>query len=325
MPKTIRNIFDKKLDFINLIDAHYRAKIGKVNKKEIMVFEQDLETNISNILYQLKNNIYTLGKYRSFTIYEPKERLIKSLPYKDRIVHQWYIHEFIKPYILPRLINDTYACIDGRGTHLCVNKTQKYMKKMKKKYDNYYVLKCDVKKYFYNIDKSILFKIMKKYISDKKILNLTKILIYDNEEKKGIPIGNYTSQYYANIYLNELDHYIKDNLKIKYYLRYMDDFVILLPTKDKCRVILDKIESYLYNNLKLELNHKSRYYPNKFGINFCGYIIHEDFILLRDRSKRKIKKEIKNNTFIYKHYYGHLKHANCYNFLIKIYNDYIKS
>lgn len=318
MPKTIKKTFNKKLTFIKLIDAHNRAKIGKVNKKEIMLFEQDLETNIINILFELKSNTYKLGKYRSFIIYEPKERLIKSLPYKDRIVHQWYVYEFIKPYILPRLITDTFACIDKRGTHLCVKKTQEYMKKMSIKYNKYYILKCDVKKYFYNINKDILFNIMKKYIRDKKLLNLTKILIYDSEDPKGIPIGNYTSQYYANIYLNELDHYVKEELKIKYYLRYMDDFVIMLPTKEECKNILRNIKIFLLNTLKLELNNKSRYYPNKFGINFCGYIIHENYILLRDRSKKKIKKENRNKTFMYKRYYGHLKHANCYNFLRKI-------
>lgn len=210
MCKTIKNSFDKKLTFVNLINAHNRAVKNKRNKFEILNYEEDLETNISNLLYELKSETYKLGRYREFKIYEPKERVIKSLPYKDRIVHQWYVYEFIKPFIVPRFIKDTYSCLDDRGTHLCVKATQKYMNNMQIKYGSYYIIKGDIKKYFYSIDKEILFNIMKKYISDKKLLNLTKLFIFDDDNPLYIPIGNYTSQYYANIYLNELDHYIKD-------------------------------------------------------------------------------------------------------------------
>ena len=319
MPKTIRNVFYKKLTFTNLIEAHYRAVIGKRNKKEILLFEQDLETNISNILYQLETNTYKLGKYREFKIYEPKERIIKSLPYKDRVVHQWYVHEFIKPYFVKRFIKDSYACIDEKGTHLCSRTTQKYMKRMYHKYGrNYYTIKGDIKKYFYSIDKDILYKILSKTIKDKNLLSLTKVLIYDNDDPKGIPIGNYTSQYYANIYLNELDHYIKDNLKVKYYLRYMDDFVILLPTKEECHIILNKIREFLKENLDLELNHKTRIYPSKFGCNFCGYVIHENYMLLRKRCIKKIKRKLRKGELILENYHGHLMHANSYNFCKKI-------
>ena len=318
MSKSIKNSFDKNLTFIKLVEAHYRAADGKRNKVEVLRFEQDLETNISNILYSLINGTYRLGKYREFTIFEPKERVIKSLPYKDRVVHQWYVYEFIKPYVLPRFINDTFACIDGRGTHTCVRKTQKYMQVMNQKYGSYYIIKADIKKYFYSIDKGILFNIMKRIISDKKLIELTRILIYDNDDPKGIPIGNYTSQYFANIYLNEFDHFVKDELRIKYYVRYMDDFIIMLPTKEECIKVLDIARKFLKEHLDLELNHKTRYYMSKFGINFCGYIIHEHYILIRDRCKKKIKRRIKNNTFKYKDFNGHLKHANCYNFLKKI-------
>ena len=318
MPKTIRNAFYKKLTFVNLVNAHYRAVEGKRSKLEPLLFEQDLETNISNILYKLQNDTYRLGKYKEFKIYEPKERTIKSLPYKDRVVHQWYVYEFIKPYYMKRFIKDTYACIDGRGTHSCSRKTQVYMKRMQKKYKNYYIIKCDVKKYFYSIDKDILYRILSKVIKDKPLLKLTKILIYDNDEKKGIPIGNYTSQYYANIYLNELDHYIKDKLKVKYYLRYMDDFVILLPTKEECRTILNKIKVFLKENLDLELNHKTRIYPNKFGCNFCGYVIHENYMLLRKRCLKKIKRKLREGNLVLNNYHGHLMHANSYNFCKKM-------
>lgn len=331
MSKTIKNCYSEKLTFDNLLKAHQRASIGKVNRIELLKFNIDLETNIHSILKQLESNSYKLGKYRIFTIYEPKERVIKCLPYKDRIVQQWYIYEFIKPYIMNKFIYSTCACIDGRGTHFAVRLTQKYMRIMKRKYNKYYILKLDIKKYFYNIDKDILYNIMAEYISDKKLLNLTYKFIYDDKEQVGIPIGNYTSQYFANIYLDKLDKYIKEVLKIKYYVRYMDDFVILVSSKDECIFLKEKISQYLKNNLHLELNSKSRYYPNKMGVNFCGYRIYETHILIRTRSKRKIKKNMKlwkklsaNNkldktkmSLSLNSWLGHVKHANSYNLVEK--------
>lgn len=333
MSKTIKNKFDEKLTFESLIDAHERARNGKNLKKEVLTFNIDLETNICNILKKLKSGTYKTGKYRIFTLYEPKERIVKSLPYIDRIVQQWYIYEFIKPYIIPRLIDDTCACIDYRGTHYAVRKIEKYMRIMKKKNNNYYILKCDIKKYFYNIDKNILFDIMKSYIRDKKLLDLTYKLIFDGNEL-GIPIGNYTSQYFSNIYLDKLDHYIKENLQIKYYVRYMDDFILLVKDKTTAKDFKNKIETFLNDNLKLSLNSKSRYYPNSMGVNFCGFRIYETHRLLRVRTKKNIKKKIKvwnnldnlnklnKNKMIleWNSFKAHSKHANSYKFRLSIYN-----
>ena len=157
------------MTFESLLSAHARASKTKRNSKEVLIFEIDLETNLVNLYKQLKNGTYKMGKYREFKIYEPKERVIRSLPYIDRMVHQWYIHEFIKPYITPRFIKDSYACIDGRGTHKAVETLQEYMRKMKNKYGSYYILKCDVRRFFYNIDKDVLLAILSKIIKDPKI------------------------------------------------------------------------------------------------------------------------------------------------------------
>ncbi len=335
MCKTIKKSFALKLTFDNLMSAYERASKNKGNKKDLLSFNIDLETNIVNLLNELKNNKYKQGKYRTFTIYEPKERVIKVLPFKDRIVQQWYIEEFIKPFIVPRFIYTNCACIESKGTLFAVNITQKYMRKMKRICNDYYVLKCDIKKYFYNIDKDILFNIMKKYITDKRLFELTGIFIYEDDLDIGIPIGNYTSQYFANIYLNELDKYVKEELKIKYYIRYMDDFIILLKTKEECKKIKDKIEHYLNNELKLELNIKSRYYPSKMGINFCGYIIYETHKLIRKRSKNKVKRSIKVWNKLYSlnkldkfkiilswnSFIGYFKHANSHNFTVKMFKS----
>lgn len=331
MSKTLKNCFFEKLTFQKLLEAHERASKGKKNKKEVIIFEMDLETNIIRIINSIRNNTYKFGNYRTFKVYEPKERIIKSLPYQDRVVHQWYIEEFIKPYFFKRFIKNTYACLDGRGTHKAVENVQKQMRKMKRMYSNYYVLKCDIKKYFYSIDKTILLNILRNRIKDKALLKFSEIIL-DDGDKLGIPIGNFTSQYFANIYLNELDHFIKEVLQVKYYTRYMDDFILLIPTKAIAKDLFNKIRDYLNKYLALQLNNKSRYFLNKYGIDFCGYRIYETHILLRKRFKIKIKKTLKRwvklkekNNFFYKKFQlsynsfkGHAMHCNSYRFMNKI-------
>ena len=117
MPRKINNIFYDKLNFINMFRAYERASAGKRKRRDVIAYSIDLETNLMNIVNSIKNNKYKIGEYHEFIVYEPKERIIKSLPFKDRIVHQWYVEEFIIPYIVPKFIKDTYACIRNRGTH----------------------------------------------------------------------------------------------------------------------------------------------------------------------------------------------------------------
>lgn len=338
MPKKIKNCFYKNLTFQKLMEAHKRARVHKAYKKEIITFEFNLENNITNLLNNIKNKRYRLGKYREFVIYEPKERVIKALPYTDRIVHQWYVEEFIKPYIIPKLISSTYACIKDRGTHKSALQIEKYMRIFKRNYGDFWVLKCDISKFFYSIDPYILFDILKKYIADKALLDFTKLLIFDSRESfgnVGIPIGNYTSQFFANIYLNELDQYIKRTLKIKYYVRYMDDFILLAKTKDECKKLKAIIESFLNSKLHLSLNNKSRYYPYKMGVNFCGYRIFTTHRLLRLGSKKKIKKSVKKWNYLYSNghlniyntmqslnsWVGHSSHCSSYKLQNKVFNS----
>ena len=338
MSKTIKNCFDKNLTFQKLMEAHYRARKNKTFKPELISFEFNLENNISNLLNSIKKNNYHLGKYRSFKVYEPKERVIKALPYIDRIVHQWYVEEFIKPYIVPKFINTSFACITDKGTHKAVKEVQNQLRIYLRNYGDFWILKCDIKKFFYNIDPNILYNIMKKNISDKKLLKFTYLLIFDNREKRefvGIPIGNYTSQFFFFFYLNELDQYIKNILHIKYYTRYMDDFILLLKTKNDCKIIKRKIEIFLQKKLHLELNDKSRFYPYKMGVNFCGYRIFTTHKLLRTNSKKKIKRKIKkwnfefhkgnlniiNATQSINSWIGHSSHCNSYSLQRKILNS----
>lgn len=339
MPKKIKNCFYEKLNFEKLMQAHKRARVHKAYKSEIITFEFNLENNITNLLNNIKNKKYHLGKYREFKIYEPKERIIKALPYIDRIVHQWYVEEFIKPYFVPKLITSTFACISDRGTHKAVLQIQKYMRIYKRNYGDFWVLKCDISKFFYNINPYILFNILKRSIDDKELLAFTKLLIFDSRDESfgsvGIPIGNYTSQFFANIYLNELDQYVKRVLKVKYYVRYMDDFILLLKSKEECKKIKSIIENFLNDNLKLSLNNKSRYYPYKMGVNFCGYRIFTTHRLLRLNSKKKIKKHVKHWNHLYStgrlnvyntmqslnSWLGHTRHCDSFKLQHKILNN----
>lgn len=336
MPHKIKRAFDEALTFEKLLQAHVRAKKNKTSRMDLIRYEMNLENNLMNLFRKLKDNTYHLGKYNTFYIYEPKERAIMSLPYQDRIVHQWYVEEFIKPYILPKFIATTFACIPNRGTHKAVDAVQKMMRKMQQEHPDYWILKCDIKKFFYHIDKHILFRIMQFHIKDKKLLNFTKQLIFENQDPtvKGIPIGNYTSQFFANIYLNELDQYIKHYLHVKYYVRYMDDFILLLETKESCKEHKRQIEFFLSETLELELNHKSRYYPHYFGIDFCGYRTYPTHKRLRNSSKKNMFRKINQYNKIYHKgkldcahanasfcsWLGHAAHANTYHLRQKLLN-----
>lgn len=293
MAKTIRHEFDKYLTYENLIKAHLLSRKGKNYKNEVILFNLKQEEYIRWLYEQLKNGTYKHGGYRIFYIQYPKKRKIEASRYIDRIVHRWIVDSFLNRYFVSQFINTSYACIKNRGMHKASIDVQNAMKHCKRIWQNYYVLKMDIRKYFQNIDKDILMKILKRKVKEEKLLNLLEKIVYSNSGKKGLPIGNYTSQIFANIYLNEVDQYIKHKLKIKYYFRYMDDSVIFVKTKDEAIQTLDKIRDFLKVNLELELNDKTQIFKSKQGINFCGYKINEYRLKLRDRGKKAIKKKVK--------------------------------
>ena len=232
--------------------------------------------------------IYLRIMYKNRWIDEKKFNIVM-----EQIYEIGKINSFMEKYFVPQFINNSYACLKGKGMHKATLDLQKAMKHCKRIWDNYYILKMDVKKYFENINKNILYKILERKIKDPKVIWLTKEIIYSNKGETGLPIGNYTSQLFANVYLNEMDQYIKHKLKCKYYFRYMDDGVILIKTKEEAKEILEKIKTFLEEKLKLELNSKTQIFKNKQGVNFCGYKINEYRLKIRDKGKRKLKKKIK--------------------------------
>ncbi len=293
MARTIRNQFDKYLTYDNLMKAHKLSRKGKNLRREVVLFDLKQEEYIQWIYEQLKTEKYQHGGYRIFIITIPKERKVQASRYIDRIVHRWVVDNFLKPYFETQFINTTYACIKNRGMHRATLDVQKAMRHCKNKWQDYYILKMDVAKYFQNIDKDILFKILKRKIKDKKLLNLMWKIIYSEESPKGMPIGNYTSQTLANIYLNEVDQYAKNELKCKYYFRYMDDTIILLKTKQEAIIVLEKIRKFLKEKLELELNSKTQIFKSKQGVNFCGYKINEYRLKIRTRGKKSLKDKVK--------------------------------
>lgn len=318
---------EDKLTIEAIYRAHCRARKGKTTRSSVVDVDLRPMVYVTHILNVLRDGIYVPSRFREFTVTDPKKRLVLALPYVDRIVHQWLIEEFIKPYYLPRFIKDSYACIPGRGSHAAVKCIQGYMRDMCQRQGKYYIVKMDISKYFYNIDRDVLFKILKRVITNPQLLDLLHTIIFSDEAHVGIPIGNYTSQYFANIYLNELDQYCKHNLGVKYYVRYMDDFILLAPNKRKARRWYRAIQRYAEGYLHLKLNPKSCFYPSSHGLDFVGYKIMNNCLRLRQRSKRKLNNIIWN----YQHDYtteadfvtsiaawlGHAKHANAKTYIRK--------
>ena len=217
MSKTIRNEFDKQLTYEKLMIAHKLSRKGKGYRKDVILFNLKQEEYIMWLYEKLKTKTYKHGGYTVVYITEPKVRKIEKSKYIDRIVHRWVVDNFLVTYFVPTFISTTYACLKDRGMHKACLDVQKAMLHCKRTWNEYYILKMDIKKYFENINKNILYRILKKKIKDQKLLWLINEIVFSNEGIKNLPIGNYTSQMFANIYLNELDQYIKHKLHCEYY------------------------------------------------------------------------------------------------------------
>ena len=293
MPRTIRNEFDKKLSYESLMKAHKLSRRGKGYRKETILFNLKQEEYIMWLYERLKTGTYKHSGYTVFYVTEPKLRKIEKSIYLDRIVHRWVVDNFLEPYFVPTFISTSYACLKNKGMHKACLDVQSTMKHLERIWGEYYILKMDVRKYFQNIDKDILYRILLRKVQDNKLIWLLKEIIYSNEGKKGLAIGNYTSQMFANIYLNEVDQYIKNSLHCKYYFRYLDDSVCMFKTKEEAKVALERIKEFLAKNLELELNEKTQIFKNRQGVNFCGYKINSYRLKIRDRRNKETKEKNK--------------------------------
>lgn len=261
------------ISYENLYRAHRRARLCKRHKTEVINFENNLSQNLWNLHYQLKFGTYKISGYNKFYIYDPKEREVQAICYKDRVVQHSLCDNYLTPIIDKHLIFDNVACRKGKGSSQAIARLRQFMTKFYKKYQkNGYFVKIDVKKYFANISHPILKDKLQKIIPDKRCLNLLFTIIdsYNPQLGKGLPIGNQSSQYLALLYLNSVDRFFKEQLKIKYYLRYMDDIIMLVPTKKLAQDCIT-FASNLLEKEHLQINPKSHICPVKNGIEFLGW------------------------------------------------------
>lgn len=336
MAKTYKNLFIPALTFSSLLEAHYSARKGKRYKKDVIEFEMNLEGNLIDLYLDLKNKTYKPGKYKEFTVYEPKKRLIKAAPYRDRVVHQWYVKNFIIPVFAKTFIHDSYACIEGKGMHSSAYRVQEFIRSAEYNWENPYVVKGDIKSYFFSIKHEMLYSLIEKRIKDPDVLWLTKIIL-SSTENPGIPVGSYTSQWFANIVLHELDMLVKHELKVRRYVRYMDDWVLILESKEDAQKALEIITKFVGEELGLRLNPKTQVFPLKNGINFCGYKIWSTHMKIRDDSKKRMKRKLKAYQRKYESgemtleqikrsinsWLGYANHADSYRLVERMFKNFI--
>ncbi len=337
------SIFEKITAENNIYQAYKRALRGK-NKytRGAIIFSADETQNLQRLRKDLLAGTYKFDGYTRFKVYEPKERIIDAPGFKDKVV-QLAVNNILKHVYFPSFIYDSYASIDRKGTHECVDRIQHFMRKAKWQWGTgVYIIKIDVKKFFYSIDRKILKSLLPKKIKCTRTLKLLNHIIdsADAIDPRGLPLGNTLSQLFANVYLNEVDHYCKRRLSLKYYVRYMDDMIIFVRNKNVAREVKEKICHYLNRTLDLVANkNKTKIFPMSQGINAVGFKIHPTHRLLRNGSKKRIKRKAKKMRSliekgcmtvekaeqILNSWLGHAKHGNSYNFIQRLIerNDYI--
>lgn len=286
-------------DINNLVLAHKNARKGKSFYTEVKM----VDSNPAKYLYELqeaqKNGTITTSEYERFFKQEgEKLREIFKLPYYPDRVHQWSIIQIIEKFLLRHMTDDTYSAIPGRGTFKAYKKLKKALKK--DPIGTQWCLKIDIRKYYPNINKQKLKEKYARLLKDKKILNLIYEIIDSTEGEKGVPIGNYMSQYSGNFYLSDFDHRVKEVYKVKYYFRYMDDMVFLAKTKEELQKLIKEIIKYLKEVLDLDVKENwSLFRVEDRGINFIGYIFKHGLIRLRKsivKTLRKISLKIKKRV-----------------------------
>lgn len=289
----VHEIYSSIISLENLFEAWNEFKKGKRNRKDVQTFERFLEDNIFDLHQKLKTKTYNHFSYIAFNIYDPKFRHIHKAQVVDRIVHHAIV-SVIEPIFDNAFIHDSYSCRKNKGTHEAVRRLFRFIRKVSNNYrEDCFGLKLDIKKFFESVDHDILIHLISKKIQDKDLLWLIGNILKSFSREKGIPIGNLTSQLFANIYLDELDWFVKQKLKVKYYIRYADDFIILSFDREYLNRLIPIIAVFLKTNLILSL-HENKIVLRKYiqGIDFLGYVVLPHYILPRTKTKRRIFKKL---------------------------------
>ncbi|MGG3958432.1 reverse transcriptase domain-containing protein [Bhargavaea massiliensis] len=351
--KRLGNLYEQIIDYENLWKAYLNARKNKRFRGDVLEFTHNVEENLIQLQNELIHKTYKVGRYREFYVYEPKKRLIMALPFRDRVV-QWAIYRVIEPLFDRQFIKDSYACRKGKGVQAAADRLQYWMRKLDRSYENPYYLKLDISKYFYRIDHDVLISILRRKIKDEDLMWLLETIIHSEDTKFGVPlgdhnleqeridglgmpIGNLTSQLFANLYLNELDQYAKHELHLRCFIRYMDDIIVLHESKQELQKILEEIDIFLRSELRLQLNNKTSIRPISTGIEFVGYRIWPTHRKLKKKTAKKMKRRLRYLKKAYARgevsadevrstlmsYLGYMKHADCYKLKKKILRDLV--
>jgi len=308
--------FEDIINLENLLEAWQEFLLGKRKRKDVQEFRTRLMDNILDLHHDLVYHKYEHGGYKAFKVYDPKTRNIHKATVRDRLLHHAIYHQ-LYPFFDRTFIFDSYSCRLDKGTHKAITRfNQLFLKVSKNNTRSCWVLKGDIRKFFASIDHKILINILKEYISDENsICLLTKVInSFQTENDKGLPLGNLTSQLFANIYLNEFDRFIKHKIKAKFYIRYADDFVILSDDRVWLENQVPIIKEFLWARLNLEIH------PNKLfiktinsGVDFLGWTSFSKFRVLRRSTKKRMFRKLKENNYkeeSLNSYLGMLSHAN---------------
>jgi hypothetical protein len=311
--KRYGRLFEKAFSKENICQAYLDARRGKRSKRACFVFEKHLGDNLSQIHKALNDGTYKPDPYYCFVVTEPKRRVIHAPTFRD-VVIQHAIYRIIYPIFDKSFIAHSFACRVGYGTHRAAKYTRMAMKAHR---GNEYILKLDIRKFFYTIDRSILRRLIERKIKDKRFVDVM-MMFAEMETPLGIPIGNLLSQVYALIYLNPLDQFIKRRLKIKHYVRYVDDFMAIGLSRDECLVTRSAIVLYLKDNLGLSLS-KSTIAKVRKGVNFCGYRIWRTLSFIRKYSLYKFRRAVHSQRQeVINSLLGHAKDTDSMNYMMKI-------
>jgi len=336
--KRYGNLWDEIVDFGNLLLAAQKAQKGKRFRDNVLEFNYNRELELQKLQEELKSQSYCPAKYRMFKISDPKVRLISAAPYRDRVVHH-ALCNIIQPLIERSLISDTYANRQGYGTHRALRRFTAYARSSR------YILQCDIKKYFPSIDREILKTLIRRKIKCDRTLWLIDLIIDRSNQQefvldyfpedtlltplerlKGLPIGNLTSQFFANYYLSGLDHFVKDRLRVSKYLRFVDDFALFSDDYQELSGAKLAIADYLAT-LRLKMHPiKSQLFETKYGANFVGFRVLGDRIRIRNDNLRRARKRFKRLRIAYdkgqislvdirkriSSWEAHLKHGDTY-------------
>ncbi len=322
--------YDNIISVENLLASWQEFLKGKRKKKDVAEFSVHLMSNIFELHKELKEKTYRHGSYHAFIINDPKTRSIHKAKVRDRLLHH-AIHRILYPFFDSKFIHDSYSCRISKGTHRAIKRFDLFARKVSKNNTKTaWVLKCDIKKFFANIDHRTLKVILDQHIADEEVLWLLGQIIDSFNVKGqtgvGLPLGNLTSQLLINVYMNEFDQFVKHVLKVKYYIRYADDFVFLHSDRKILEEIILKISVFLEIRLKLSLH------PNKVhiktlnsGVDFLGWVNFQNHRVLRTKTKNRMLKNLNQSPTeeILNSYLGLIRHGNTHKLRQRIIKDFI--